>query len=158
MRGAATRTTRDGERGFTLVEVMVAVLVLAVALLGTISTVVSADALERRVSAQEAAERAASDALEKLRNGDLPTQLAFFQAHPTFTDNGLSVSVSFPASDLTTALPLLDASATCFVDANADGQFDFNVVRAASPGMLPVRIVVGTGQNQVVLHALVMKR
>ena len=158
MRGAATRTTRDGERGFTLVEVMVAVLVLAVALLGTISTIVSADALERRVSAQEAAERAASDALEKLRNGDLPTQLAFYKANATFTDNGQTVSISFPASDLTASLPLLDASNTCFVDVNADGQFDFNVARAAAPGMLPVRIVVGTGPNQVVLHALVMKR
>jgi prepilin-type N-terminal cleavage/methylation domain-containing protein len=158
MRGAATRTTRDGEQGFTLVEVMIAVLVLAVALLGTISTVVSADALERRVTAQEAAERAASDALEKLRNGDLPTQLAFYQAHTTFTDNGQTVSISFPASELATALPLLDASNTCFLDANADGQFDFNAAKAAAPGMLPVRIVVGTGPNQVVLHALVMKR
>jgi len=157
MRGAA-KPRRANERGFTLVEAMVAVLVLAVALLGTISTVVSADALERRVAAQEAAERAASDALEKLRNGDLLTQLAYYQAHATFTDNGQTVSISFPASELATALPLLDASTTCFLDANADGQFDFNAARAASPGMLPVRIVVGSGANQVVLHALVMKR
>jgi prepilin-type N-terminal cleavage/methylation domain-containing protein len=157
MRGAA-KPGRANERGFTLVEAMVAVVVLAVALLGTISTVVSADALERRVSAQEAAERAASDALEKLRNGDLLTQLAYYQAHATFTDNGQTVSISFPASELATALPLLDASTTCFLDANADGQFDFNAARAASPGMLPVRIVVGSGANLVVLHALVMKR
>src|SRR5258705_12252548 len=146
------------EQGFTLVEVMVAVLGLAVALLGTISTVVSADSLERRVAAQEAAERAASDALEMLRNGDLLTQLAYYQAHPTFTDSGQSVSISFPASNLTATLPQLDLTTTCFIDANFDGQFDFNAAKATAPGMLPVRIVVGSGANQVVLLALVMKR
>lgn len=157
MRGSA-KPGRTNEQGFTLVEALVAVLVLSVALLGTISTVVSADGLERRVAAQDTAERAAADALEKLRNGDLPTQLAYYQAHPTFTDDGQTVSISFPTADLTTALPLLDATHTCFLDANADGQLDYNVVRATAPGMLPVRIVVGSGANQVVLLALVMKR
>ncbi len=157
MRGAA-KPGRANEQGFTLVEAMVAVLVLAVALLGTISTVVSADGLERRVAAQEQAERAASDALEKLRNGDLLTQLAYYKTHSTFTDNGQTVTVSFPTVDLTSSLPLLDVAQTCFVDINADGQFDYNAARPASPGVLPVRIVVGSGANQVVLHALVMKR
>lgn len=157
MRGAA-KPERAAEQGFTLVEVMVAVLVLAVALLGTISTVVSADALDRRVEKQEAGERAASDALEKLRNGDLPTQLAYYQAHGTFTDGGQSVTISFPSSDLAASLPQLDLTTTCFLSTGVNGQVDFNAAKAAAPGMLPVRIVVGSGADQVVLLAMVMKR
>jgi type II secretory pathway pseudopilin PulG len=89
--GDRTEQRRARECGVTLVELMLAFVVLTVAILGTISTVISVDSLQQRVEAQDAATRAASDTLERLRDGDLATQLTWFAAHPTFTDGTQNV-------------------------------------------------------------------
>ena len=155
--GDRTDQRRAREGGVTLVELMLAFVVLTVAILGTISTVISVDSLQQRTEAQDAATRAASDTLERLRNGDLATQLAYYATHATFTDGTQNVTVSFPAVSATASTPNLVLSNTCFADTNGDGQVDCNAARPTSPGLLPVRIVVGTGPNQVVIQALVMK-
>lgn len=62
----ATRP-RTGEQGYTLIEVMVAVLVLAVALMGTMQAFISSDHGNLETQETQAVSTAAEQALEQLR-------------------------------------------------------------------------------------------
>jgi prepilin-type N-terminal cleavage/methylation domain-containing protein len=62
-----TTTKRTGEQGFSLIEVMVAVLVVAVALIGTMQAFISSDHGNLATQETQAVSTAAEQALEQLR-------------------------------------------------------------------------------------------
>lgn len=157
LRSTGRRRRRRSEAGVSVVEVLVAFLVIAIALLGTASTVISADTLQKKLALQESADRAACDTVEKVRNGDPTAQLAYYLQHATAVSGGESVTVAFPSTELTKLLPRLDPKTTCFDLVNAAGQVTLNSSKATAFGLLPVQVTVGNGANQVVIQALVLK-
>jgi Tfp pilus assembly protein PilV len=154
----AVRARRRRTRGVTLVEMMISVLVLSVSILGTLATIVSAETLQRRTAAQHGVDRAAFDALEQIRNGDPTDTLDQYRKQPTFTQEGLTITVTFPRSLLDRTLPDLKTSTTCFSDTDQDGQIDLNSSNATAPGLLPVEVTASNGTNRVVLQTMVLRR
>src|SRR5262249_9528924 len=143
--------------GASLVEVMVSFVILTVSLLGTLSTVMSADLLQKRTAQQDAAERAASDTIEQIRELGATAALQQFQGGTSRVEDGQTLAVSFPTTALTSAIPGLCLTTTCFSAACNDGSVQLNSSQSTVPGLLPVRIVVGSGPGQFTVQALVIK-
>lgn len=70
MRGCACRRLREGEDGLTIIEVMVAMVVLLVGVLGTVSLVQTGLLSTSRTSAREQGTNLARDLVERSRQAD----------------------------------------------------------------------------------------
>jgi len=158
-----SRRARDG--GFSLVEVMVAVTIVVVGVLGLANSIVASDRLEQSTRRESVRARAVNDALEQLRNGSLVTRAQEFAAHADFTENGQKITVHFPAAVLAHRLPRYSSTTSPFLPStNVGGDYpksgDLAIVPAnsAAPGILPVELTITTEADPIVLESLAANR
>jgi type II secretory pathway pseudopilin PulG len=155
----AGRTARRARsRGFALVEVMVSAAILIVGTLGLLSTIVASSKLEQSTAKFAVRARLVNQAIERLRNGSLVTRTQELVNQPKVVQDGQTATVQFPTTTLTRDLPTYSCATSPFLDVNLDGYLDVVAANAASPGLLPVRITVGTGNDAIVLETFVANR
>jgi type II secretory pathway pseudopilin PulG len=155
---ATTSSTRRGETGTSLVEVMIAMTILVVGVLGLFSSYTSSRRLEQSTLSYSARVRIVNDAVERLRNGSLVTRAQEFVAQPKLIENGQTLTMQFPVATLTKDLPKYASATSPFLDVNGDGKLDVVAANGGNPGILAVRMSVGAGADPLVVETLVLNR
>lgn len=131
--------------GMTMVEILVALSILAVGLLSAATVAVQCGDLQRSTNDYIKAQNTSRDVLERIRNGDLVAQFQAFRAAPTFVQEGQQVEVSFPEELLVEILGGAVPATARFRDANGDGEVDLNAAATEAASLLPIRITVREG-------------
>lgn len=137
---------------------MASVTLLVFAILGTLSATLSVGNLERETEAHDRRTRALIGAIERIRGLDPAVALDEFRKKRNDTDDGETVTVTFPSEMLVRVLPKLDGTSTCFVDLDHDGQIDFDASKPPGMGLLPIEVVTGEGATRTVVQVLVAIR
>src|SRR5262245_22874757 len=132
--------TRQGERGFTLVDTSIAGALLLVGTIGATMMGVYCSNLQLRIRDYSAAHLIACDVLERLRATPLNEVFDTYSANPVLTVQGRRVTVAFPQA-------VLNQSFAGAMDPGA----------AKAEGFLPVRLTVQSGQVEYVVSTLVSR-
>lgn len=160
------------EGGFTLIEIVIAMAVVVIALIGATSALVSSDMTRELTREKVLAQNAARRVIEQMRDATFANVFSNYSngtnPGPTFTVERLNAipgvpvgQVSFPTSGGTLRENITDADWSMPRDLNGDGAVD------AQPHhmdykLLPVRVTVRwrsiRGQGQVVVNALITLR
>jgi prepilin-type N-terminal cleavage/methylation domain-containing protein len=165
---------RAGARdlGLTLIEILIAMAVVVVALLGATSALYFSDATRESTREKVLAQNAARRVIEQMRDADFTTLLANYSTGgtpgDTFTVERLNPIAGVPVGQI--AFPvvggilredIVDADWSMPRDLSGDGLVD----AAAHNGnyrLLPVRITIRwrsiRGQGQVIVNALITLR
>lgn len=156
------REKRDGSAGFTLLEVVLAGVILVVSLGGMLASVLSSDRLQQASAERSLAVRAAESRLEALQGADFETLFATWQG-TTFDVPGLSPqegqvavgTIEFPTVGGELREDADDPGLGMPRDLNGDGRVDGDD-RAGDYRLLPVRVRVAwrgaAGEAQVELQ------
>ena len=131
--------------GMTMLEILVALSILAVGLLSAATVAVQCGDLQRSTNTYIKAQNTSRDVLERIRNGDMIAQFQTFRAAPTFVQEGQHVEVSFPEELLVRILGVAVPATVRFRDANGDGEVDLNAAATEPASLLPIRITVRDG-------------
>jgi type II secretory pathway pseudopilin PulG len=146
-----------GDSGFTLVETLLACVVLAVGIGSVTSAALRCTALQRDTEDHQRAHDACRTVLEQVR-GDLVEQFHRYRAAPTFPANDLQVRVSFPAALLEQALGQPVPATARFRDLDGDGQVELDAAAADFVSPLPVQVTVTRGTFAMTMSTLVLER
>jgi prepilin-type N-terminal cleavage/methylation domain-containing protein len=142
---ASRRASKPLRSGMTMLEILVALSILAVGLLSAATVAVRCGDLQRSTNAYIKAQNTSRDVLERIRNGDMIAQFQTFRAAPTFVQEGQQVEVSFPEELLVRILGMAVPATVRFRDANGDGEVDLNAAATEPASLLPIRITVRDG-------------
>ena len=141
--GPARKSSRSS--GMTMVEIVVAILIITVGLLGAAGVTAKCSDLQRSTNAYVEAQNTARDVLERIRKGNLVAQFQAFSAAPDFVQQGQQVEVRFPEDLLVRILGAAVPATARFRDTNGDGEVDLNAASAEPASLLPVRITLREG-------------
>lgn len=151
-------TTAGPAAGLAMLDVLMAIAVLTVGILGTAMSTVRSSELRQATRDYKEAHNIARDTLEQLRDGDLRARFAAFAATPDFTVRAHQVSVRFPEALL---LPVYGGSVPTtarFRDLDTDGEVELDNTSAAAGSLLPVRITVRRNSLRFELESLITDR
>lgn len=162
--------------GLSLVEISIAMIILAGALLALLSAIVSSDRLRQSTREQVLATNAARRVIERLRSEDFATIYATYrpgQAAATFPVEGLNPdgatpigSITFPTAGAPAQLceTVVDAAwgmSPAGRDLNGDGDAT-DVDVSATYELLPVRVTIRwrslSGPTQIVVDTLITEK
>ncbi|HLQ38413.1 MAG TPA: hypothetical protein VK348_11465 [Planctomycetota bacterium] len=138
---AGSEGARPAEKGFTLVDSLIACALLITGTLSAAMVGVYSSNLQLRIADYSAAHMIASDIIEKLRNSDLNAMYTQYTATPTVTDQNRQVTVTFPQS-------VMDQTFYPTV----------TVATGLAAGFLPVRISVRSGQQTFLFSTFVGRK
>lgn len=161
----------SARRGVTLIELLIAMSVVVVALLGTTSALYFSDANREATREKVLAQNAARKVIEQMRDANFSTLLASYTTGSpgsTFTVERLNAisgvpvgQIAFPMQGSNLRESVIDADWGMPRDLNGDGLIDNNP-HNADYKLLPVRITVRwrsvRGQGQIVVNALITLR
>lgn len=131
---------REGERGFTLIETLIALVVATISIIGVLVSLGNGVQLQQQTGGYEAANRAIAEIHATLRSGDLDARVADFQSTPTQTIGGVDVRVSFPEQLLVDVLGTAVPVGWRYRDLTADGEVDLDPAATATVSLVPVSV------------------
>ena len=158
--------------GFTMIELMIAMVVVVVALLGATSALYYSDASRQMTREKVLAQNAARRMIEQMRDANFSTVFASYSTGgtpgPTFTVEHLTAIPSVPVGQITFPVigtflreTVTDADWGMPRDLNGNGSVDA-LNHNADYRLLPVRVTIRwrsiRGQGQVVVNALLTLR
>ena len=157
IRRASGGPSRRLRAGFTLVETALSVTILTIGMGSAVMTIVRCSDLQEQTRRYTQAHNVCRDVLERLRGADVITSFQQLIANPTFTQDGMQVTVDFPEQILVDTLGNLPNS-LLLRDINADGQVDINAAGTDPVALLPVRLQVSWPGGNMTLDSLVTQR
>jgi prepilin-type N-terminal cleavage/methylation domain-containing protein len=158
--------------GLTLIEMMIAMIVVVVALLGATSALYYSDASREMTREKVLAQNAARRMIEQMRDANFSTVFASYSTGgtpgPTFTVERLNAISGIPVGQITFPVigtflreTVTDADWGMPRDLNGNGIID-TLPHNADYKLLPVRVTVRwrsiRGQGQVIQNALITLR
>jgi type IV pilus modification protein PilV len=108
---SATRTARRGERGFTLIEVLVALLITIIGLAGVLMMQASSSRANRQNAEFTHASMIAEETLESARGTNITTLLANTTTYQPQTYSGVVYNITISAAEVTTGSNLVRITA-----------------------------------------------
>jgi hypothetical protein len=125
-----------------VVEVLIALTVATMALLGLTSAMTAGSKLQQRTADYALASRTMREIHERLHTGNLDQRFVEFEATPTFDVERVTVTVSFPEQLLVDAIGGPVPAGWRYRDVDADGEVEQNVAAPSRASLLPVEVVL----------------
>lgn len=144
--------------GFTMVEVVVAMTVAAIALMAFTSTMAAGSRLQIQTQRYALASSAIRQAHERLHSGDIDARVAEYMADPVFAFGPHTVSVEFPEQVLIDLIGGPVPVGWRYRDIDADGQVDLNPLAPSRASLVPVSVTVTWANGEMNSNFLVTER
>ena len=154
----ASERSRRLRAGFTLVETALPVTILTIGMGSAVMTIVRCSDLQEQTRRYTQAHNVCRDVLERLRGADVLTSFQQLTANPTFTQDGMQVTVDFPQQVLIDTLGPNLPNSLLLRDLNGDGAVDVNAAGTDPVALLPVRLQVSWLGGNMTLDSLVIQR
>jgi prepilin-type N-terminal cleavage/methylation domain-containing protein len=136
-------------RGFTLVEVLVALTVSVIALLGLTSAMTAGSKLQIRTEEYALASRAIRQVHERLHSGSIDARVAELLADPVYRVGPLTVAVEFPEQLLVDAIGGPVPAGWRYRDADGDGQVELDPLATALTSLVPASVTVTWAKGEM---------
>lgn len=144
--------------GFTVVEVVVALTIASIGLLGLSSAMATGAKLQGRTEQFAAASRAARLVHERMHGGDLDARFDEFQAAPTLEIDSLRVTVTFPEQVLIDAIGGPVPAQWRYRDTDLDGEVERDDDASSRASLVPVAVEVTWQGGELRTFFLVTER
>lgn len=149
---------RPSRRGSMVVEVMIALTVATVGLLGLTTAMTTGARLQQRTADYGLASRTLRAVHERMHTGDLDQRFAEYEAQPTFEVDRVQVTVSFPEQLIVDAIGGPVPATWRYRDTDADGQVELDPAAASRASLLPVTVDLTWAGGEMSSSFLVTER
>lgn len=152
------RGTQGVNTGFSLVEVMMALVVSALGVMGLLGSMTAGAELQQDTQEYGQASRAARQVRENMRNGELDTRVAEYKNNGTFEVGPITVEVRFPEQVLVDMLGGPIPAGWRYRDLDGDGEVELDPAPTAEASLVPVSVVTSWNSGQMTTSFLVTER